>query len=295
MRVGLTGSSGFLGQNVKNSLRLAGHEVVEISQQDILSDRISTILSELEHLLHFGGPSAGDYNNDPTSVSIAYTHLSQKLFKVAIQTNVKTVCFASTAHVYRAQGGAPTELSETGPTTPYAASRLEVEQLMWECFKDQGTLPVVLRLSNVFGWNPNVQASSWKLFVNEMVRAAITAGSMSIQSNPLSTRDFMPVNDLCLSVLRIVQDPRQGIWNIGSGEPRTLGSVADSIKAIVQSEFNLMVSVQRLKGVQLPLSAASLDVSKAESAGFLTHDDFETRLRELVTLEGHRQGLIPVE
>lgn len=296
MRVGLTGSSGFLSQNLKNSLKSSGHEVVEISQQEILSDQMSIILSDVEHLLHFGGPSARDYIEDSNSVCSAYTYLSQKLFTSAIQANVKSVFFASTAHVYRVpKAGAPSEFSETGPNTPYARNRLEVEQLMWQLFKDQGTRPVVLRLSNVFGWNPNVQASSWKLFVNDMVRAAITTGSMRINSNSQSTRDFIPVSDLCLSVLRILQDPRQGIWNIGSGEPRTLGSVAESIKTIVQSEFNLMVDVQRPNDDQLPPSAASLDVSKAESAGFLTHDDFATRLKELVALEGHRQGLIPVD
>jgi len=153
-----------------------------------------------------------------------------KFLEACSKHNIKQVLFASSASVYgdcEASEGF-TELSLTNPISSHGMQKLAIEKYMLY-YGNLNNLKIhILRISNPFGENQNINARQGFI--------AMTIGNIKknqpvpISSNGLIIRDFLHVDNVAIAFQLCIEDPEvNSIVNVSSGEGRTLAKVIDYI------------------------------------------------------------------
>lgn len=135
--------------------------------------------------------------------------------------SVRYVMLSSRLAYGPADGGA--RLSEdqvARPTRPYGIAKLVTEQSLRQALGDRLT---VLRLSNVFG---DELLPARQNFFAIALRTLREHGRIVLDMSPFVERDFVPVQELAASLLRVVGAPRPGLFNLGAGHGTPTGRIA---------------------------------------------------------------------
>lgn len=165
MRVLLTGSSGFIGSYLTETLRDRGHVVVEVDREepewtrpdefvqgDLLEDHtLERAFDEIDCVFHLAaakddwGISREEYFRDNVEAT-------RKLLAAGMDRGVTRWFHYSTVGVLPRGAEPLDEEAPLGPETDYRASKAEAERLLRRCSRDQPEFEViVLRPSAVFG------------------------------------------------------------------------------------------------------------------------------------------------
>ena len=144
----------------------------------------------------------------------------------------------------------PRSISEkeaTDPRNVYAATKLHQEHLCATFARERGGELVVLRYHNVYG--PRMPKDTPYAGVASIFRSAIEAGDRPrVFEDGAQLRDFVHVRDVAQSnSCALDSDAAPGIYNVASGNPHTVGEMADAlaeadangIRPIVTGEFRL--------------------------------------------------------
>lgn len=173
------------------------------------------------------------------------------------------------------------ETKLVSPGCVYARSKFDQERMCMRFGRAFGISTLVLRLFNVFG----LRQSSNNPYSGHLSR---WAARLLDDRRPLvledggQLRDFVHVRDVT-SAFRcaLSSELRTGVFNIGSGRPRTLAAVAQSIAEIVGKPELTPESSGRYQLGEVRHCFA--DIARAESAlGYRPAVDFEAGLAELV-------------
>lgn len=108
------------------------------------------------------------------------------------------------------------------PDTPYGRAKHIVEDSVRAIVGDDRL--TVLRLSNVFGHEPGRDT-----FFGRMMTGLAQKGRIDFDIDPLSVRDFLPVEDFARALVAIVNHghhPVPGLFNLGAGFGVTCGEAA---------------------------------------------------------------------
>jgi UDP-glucose 4-epimerase len=206
--------------------------------------------------------------------------------QAAAESDVKRVVYVSTLHVYGerlADGGVITEDLTPEPRAPYGLSRLASEHVFAGAADGHFDL-VIFRLTNSVGAPTNRAAKCWSLVVNELCRGAVETGQLVLRSPGVQWRDFVALADVCMMLAVALQpgsiDP--GVYNLGSGDSRTILDVAH----MVQDAF------QRCNGTRPSLLAPAppdarparytVSAEKLASAGLKVCTPIEAAIEETV-------------
>ncbi len=144
----------------------------------------------------------------------------------------------------------PESIQEDAPTDPrnvYAATKLHQEHLCAVYARETSATLVVLRYHNVYG--PRMPKDTPYAGVASIFRSAIEAGlSPRVFEDGLQRRDFVHVTDIArANVIALVDEAAEGTFNVASGDPRTVGEMAqalieangDGLSPIVTGEYRL--------------------------------------------------------
>ncbi len=115
-------------------------------------------------------------------------------------------------------------LGEEMPCRPvqlYGQAKLMTERNLFLLLENRLT---ILRLSNIFG-SENIQGR--RNFVAIALRTLIDQNRITLDISPLVEKDFLPVAHLANSLITIAQNPKAGIFNIGSGYGTKVGQIAN--------------------------------------------------------------------
>lgn len=296
MRIAVTGATGFIGNALLQSLLAAGHEVVAGTRGETpstktpgvswvtidfnLESNLAALLSEVDAVINCASPTASEFSGAAPEFTEVYLGQISRLGGAAAKAGVPLFIQLSTAQVQgltagREENQYPAQLSQ------YGLAHNKAEQTLEEVLSASSTVLAVARLSNAFGWNPNLKAGSWDLFINQLILSAAQGRSIQLHGSPNSKRDFIPVVDVVTAIMRLlVAEDRHntsGIWQVGSGVCRTLDEVIATLKANVPNHHNL--EVQWL--TQGSANELCVDISRAEQAGLMNHSDFAVELRTL--------------
>jgi len=212
----LTGYRGFIGKNLAKVL--APHNLTLVEW-----DSAYPRLSGFDWVLHIGAISSTSETN-VSKVLQQNLVFSIELFESCIAHKVNFQ-WASSASVY----GQTQHFREDGPVQPqslYARSKYLLEQYILS-----RNAPIIyqgFRYFNVFGDGEEhkAQPSPYTLFK----RQAQTLGCIKIfKGSEYIYRDFIPVSNVCKAHLQMLASSESGIWNIGSGMPRSFYEVARDI------------------------------------------------------------------
>ena len=229
MRLLVTGHHGYIGAVMVPMLLAAGHDVVGLDSDlfgactfgaglfdvpTLATDVRDVAASELTgfdavvHLAGLANDPLGDLN---PAMTFEINHAaSVRLARLAKDAGVPCFVFSSSCSNYGAAGEAMvTEEGELRPLTPYAASKVRVEQDV-ATLADADFSPTFLRNATAYGVSPRLR---FDLVLNNLVAWAYTTGRVHIKSDGSPWRPIVHIEDIARAFLAVLAAPRERVHN----------------------------------------------------------------------------------
>ncbi|MDP1821173.1 MAG: SDR family oxidoreductase [Acidimicrobiales bacterium] len=295
----VTGAGGYLGSRLVADLAEAGAAVRAVVRAPVswlpvvdqqvvdLLDPIATVAASFagaDTVVHLAGHNEVVAAADPDRALAETVVAGQHVVEAAAAAGVGRLVYVSTIHVYGealAPGATVDETVAPAPRGAYAVARLAVEHLV-----ASGPDPVVFRLSNAVGAPAHGEVDRWTLVAADLCRAAATTGELVLRSTGQQWRDFISLADV-VRALVAGSDPGAvpaGTYNLVSGEPRTVRSLAE----LVQDRF------EERTGSRPPLRAPAptepdpepyrLDPGRLAAVGLRADQPLATSVDEIIEL-----------
>ena len=158
---------------------------------------------------------------------------SLHVLQSARKAGVGRVVLSSSCAVYGDAGGPVDETSATAPISPYAASKLAMEQAARMMALAFGLETVCLRYFNVYGPR-QAPDSPYAAAIPTFIQTMRDGQAPSIYGDGLQTRDFVFVGDVAranLLAAEAVPDPGS-VFNIGSGRSVTIKDLVETLRGL---------------------------------------------------------------
>ena len=217
MKILLTGHKGFIGSHMLRALQAHGHQVSVYEWGDILPS-----VMEQDWVIHMGAISATTERSVEKVMSQNYDFTVQ-LYE-ACHTFGVNFQYSSSASVY---GLVSTfrEDAELDPRTPYAWSKYLTERYIQQ--HPMGATTQIFRYFNVYGPEGEEHKGSQASPYAQFKRQAETTGQIQVfEGSDKFLRDFVPVSRIVDTHLKFLTVKESGIWNVGTGQPRSFMDVA---------------------------------------------------------------------
>jgi ADP-L-glycero-D-manno-heptose 6-epimerase len=217
MKILLTGHKGFIGSHMLKALQAHGHQVAVYEWGDILPS-----VMEQDWVIHMGAISATTERNVEKVMTQNYDFTVQ-LYE-ACHTFGVNFQYSSSASVY---GLVSTfrEDAELDPRTPYAWSKYLTERYIQQ--HPMGARAQIFRYFNVYGPEGEEHKGSQASPYAQFKRQAETTGQIQVfEGSDKFLRDFVPVSRIVDTHLKFLTVKESGIWNVGTGQPRSFMEVA---------------------------------------------------------------------
>lgn len=170
---------------------------------------------------------------------------------------VKFIFASSGGTVYKDSINAHFETDPVHGSSLYSCNKIFVENLLW-LYKEV-LHPVILRISNPFGMkiNPNSRQG----IIDVAVNCAINNQTFDVYGSLNNIRDFVHIDDLCLSFIKAIyfSGSDYEIFNIGSG----VGTSIYEIVQYVKKYFPKFKFTTSNRNINDDIACNILDVSKA--------------------------------
>ena len=257
MKVALTGGTGFIGQHVRKLLAKSEHEVFLLVRKhakiaelgayekfviaDISEDRNDWFdyLEQPDVLLHLAWGGLPNYLDD-YHVEVELPIHIQFLSKV-VASGLPKLVVAGTCYEYGLATGALSERQETNPNTPYGIAK---DLLRRELFEFQLTQKFELTWARIF--YPYGEGQSEKSLYSQLkICSNSEIGCFDIYNSD-SKLDFVPVETVASSLLKLLEQRGFGLINIGSGEPRSVFDFAKDL--IYENSWQISLRVTENNG-----------------------------------------------
>lgn len=155
------------------------------------------------------------------------------LLDLAIALKVKKFIQISTDEVYGSLNECEERFTETSylnPSSPYSASKLAADALVYSYFKTYN-LPInITRCSNNFG-----KYQFEEKFIPKIIKNIIENKPIPVYGNGLNIRDWIHVDDHCKAIDMIINNGANGeIYNIGGNNERRNIDIVDNICDIME-------------------------------------------------------------
>jgi len=238
----VTGGVGFIGSHVVERLTELGEEVIILDNfstgkmQNLPKLEPAPLITiyelgsnqwgglpdmDFDTLIHLAAPvSVEESLSNPDKYHRQIVEGSVQLFDWVTRNGCNNIVVASTAAVYGDTETFPTtEDSKLSPGSPYASSKLAMEEL---CMQYDANFSV-LRFFNVFGKrqaNEGGYLSAIPIFLKQYENR----DSLTVTGDGQQTRDFVYVKDVVDAIIASIGC--NGVWNVGSGEEVKIIDVA---------------------------------------------------------------------
>ncbi len=254
MRVLVTGNRGYIGPILVNMLQKKGYEVVGIDAdwfsecafsedmpaipeiQKDMRDVTREDLEGIDAVMHLAAISNDPIGNLNPDLTYAINHrASVRLAELAREAGVKRFLFSSSCSLYGAAGEKMlTEEAEFNPVTPYAHSKVLVEQDVSKLATDDFS-PVFLRNSTAYGLSPRLR---FDLVINNLVAHAMTTGLVYMLSDGTPWRPVVHIEDISRAFVAALEAPQEAIhnqaFNVGANEENyQVRDLADIVAEVV--------------------------------------------------------------
>ena len=218
----VTGHRGFIGQNLSTRLSQLGYEVEGWE----LGDFGNPPVSGKDLVMHLGAISDTTF---PVLDEIMINNLdfSVDLHRECIKHKVN-LHYASSASVY----GSCNSFDEDGPLNPqsyYAWTKYLFDRYITKSCNDEITV-TGFRYFNVFGAKGEAHKGKMASPFYKFSKEAKNNGTVTLFENSEKyLRDFVSVEDVVETHIKLIENQHSGIFNIGTGRPTSFQEVGEKI------------------------------------------------------------------
>tara|TARA_B100002049_G_scaffold108858_1_gene80305 strand:+ start:31 stop:1017 length:987 start_codon:yes stop_codon:yes gene_type:complete len=278
----ITGGAGYIGSHVSYLLIEKGYNITIIDSLitgnkqlvpkeanleicDITdTDKVTQILKskKFEAVLHFAGLIRVDESVKYPEKYIEFNYNKAKIFlDICFQNNLNKVIFSSTAAVY----GNPKkdkiiESDELNPLSPYADSKLMLENYLIDQSKNVNVKYIILRYFNVAGADQKMRTGLISKFSTHLIKVASEVATkkrnkLVINGDDYNTpdgtpiRDYIHVSDLAdihlKSLEYLLKDNQSEIFNCGYGKGYSIKEVINCLNNLLETNINFEIGPRR--------------------------------------------------
>lgn len=299
MRALVTGGAGFIGSNIVDALKSAGHEIaiidnlstgkeeninpeasffhVDITDSEALKGIFQNFKPEI--VFHVAAQidlrKSVEYPSFDAAVNVVG---SVNLFNLCVQYGVKRIIFSSTGGaLYGEQEKILAhEDSPIEPLSPYGVSKYCAEQYLNYFKRLYGIERVILRYGNVYGprQDPLGEAGVIAIFTNKILNCE----TLTVYGDGNQTRDYIFIEDVVRANLLSIEG-KEGIYNIGTGVETSVNHIIELFSKILEKDIKPIYTQPR-KG---EIYRIALNTEKAKmELGFEVKFSFEEGLRKTI-------------
>lgn len=305
MKVLVTGGSGFIGTHIVEELKSRGHSVKVFDRRVPKVEGLEWLDGDLrwagdcdravrnvDGIIHLAARISVDesldyiwnYFNDNLMSTV-------NLFMAAAKHKVNSVVFTSSCEVYgeTPRSGANEE-APCNPTSPYAASKYGAERAALTFERVHPALNLaVLRPFNTYGeWQKPYRAGA---VIPTFIMEALEGRSLRVHGKGDQIRDYVYVKDIARAHVEVLEKGCEGIFNVASGNPRSINSIAETIVKLV-GKGNIEHVPDARKGAQLRYSVGNAS-KLAKSTGWRPVHSFEPTLKGVIRWYQRNQPFLP--
>ncbi len=254
----VTGGAGFIGSHLVDALLARGARVRVLDNFATgkpanlahCRDRVGLVEADLRDaeacrracagcrfVFHQGALGSVPRSVEDPATTVAVNVLgSAILFKAAIEAGAERIVYASSSSVYGDSEELPKQEGREGrPLSPYAASKVAVEELAAACAATYRSTLVGLRYFNVYGPRQDPEGP-YAAVVPRFIAAGLAAAPCEIHGDGEQSRDFTYVEDaVTANLLAAGAAPGEAggaaAVNVGGGARTTIRELAAAIAA----------------------------------------------------------------
>lgn len=249
MKILITGYKGFIGQNMVNALK-DDHELSLYEWGDEPPD-----FEGLDWCIHLGANSSTTENN--VDDIMRQNHDFSCIVLMACQVNGVNLQYASSASVYGLNQNFR-EDAPKDPRSPYAWSKYLFDRHVTSSKFHENTVVQGFRYFNVYGPHEDHkknQASPYSTFAKQ---AKETGVIKLFDGSENYLRDFVPVETVVDVHKRFFNVKESGVWNVGSGKPKSFEQVAREVAAQYDAKIEYIRMPEQLKSQYQAYTCADL-------------------------------------
>jgi UDP-glucose 4-epimerase len=295
----VTGGAGFIGSNLARCLVAAGARVTVLDNlatgraenlprsaeltlvvDDICTtERLPALVADTDYVFHLAA-QVGNIKSIECPETDAMTNVvgSVRLYKSCQGSRIKKLVYASSSAIFGEAEEMPIrECHPQKPASFYALSKLTAEKYALMAAELWGVPAVCLRFFNVYGL-PMVQ-NEYSGVIPIFLGRLRDSHPFRIYGDGRQVRDFVHVQDVAQAVmLAAVQAPAGSTYNIGSGVPTTILSLAETLSRLAGVRPEVVYDDFRAGEVRQSLA----DISKARrELAYEPRYDLERGLTEI--------------
>ena len=274
MKIAITGATGFIGRHVRNALAKTDHDVVLVVRGSEKAGEITAHETIVTADLHqertdwfelFGKPDAvlhlawGGLPNymDAYHVEVELP-MQVKFLKALIESGLKKLVVTGTCYEYGMSSGALSEEQETNPNTPYGIAK---DNLRTELFELQQSKNFDLAWARIF--YPYGEGQSEHSLYSQLRNCAKSGVKEFKIYNGGSKLDFVPVETVASSLLKLLIQSGIGLVNIGSAKPRLVVDFAQEL--VTDNKWGLSLVIAQEGNRSYESKEFWADISKMQS------------------------------
>lgn len=275
----VTGSSGFIGNQITQLLISSNYEVFGLEHKNrykgnldsvnyrclkgdlASSSHIPHLPEKLDVIIHCAAvlPSREIPVIDRRERFTLNEAMALNISEIARARNVRLVIFASTANMYKDTLEAAFEESEIAPETEedYFRSKLNAELLIQDGLAGSGVSLSILRVSTPFGPGENPAKVIPTFLMN-----AYHGKKFRLLGNLDALQNYCYVSDIAWAFKRCIELNLKGTYNIGSKSSTTLVQLAEEILSLFPGSHSILET--EINQSFISRSFPPIDISKSE-------------------------------
>lgn len=255
-------STGRLG-NLESIRSGADEDSLEVVIGDIRDPGILDALADVDYVLHQAAlGSAPRSIENPLATHENNVTGTLRVLEAARKAGVKRVVCASSSSVYGGSPGQQSESHAVSPMTPYAASKLAVENYATSYAKSMNLQVACLRYFNVFGPGQDPEGP-YAAVVPRFFQAAMAEGPLTLHGDGEQTRDFTYIENVVganLRALAVVGLPERAVFNVGCGSQLSIHDLARLVRKIAGSTSQITFGPYRAGDPRSSMADLSLSM-----------------------------------
>jgi spore coat polysaccharide biosynthesis predicted glycosyltransferase SpsG len=167
---------------------------------------------------------------------------TRKLLGASIRSNAKRFIFSSTYWVYDSVEPPFTEDMKIKPTELYGSTKAEAEKEV----ASSGMSYNILRFTNIFGLGSGIKPEE---VIFNFIKAGFEGRPIVLHGGEQKL-DFIEIGDVCRILLKLIETETlpSGIYNVGSGRPVSIESMARMVKDIFKRGYGMDVEIVSVDG-----------------------------------------------